>query len=395
MRILYVGRLDLGLEKGDTLHFLQLANALHQRGNELTVVAVGNKILPDFQHLDYRLVPDAKVGKVSLIAKDLLILTRAYRLLRKREYDLVYQRGVPYLNSMASRLATPAIVEVNGIVVNEAELKGASEARLRFLRYREQQIVSHARLVICVSEGIQGQLTSIYGVDGDTCVVIPNAADTRMFHPMSTHKCRQDLRIFNDGYEIGFVGSYNRWVDFRTFLEAIREIVDRGLRAKATLVGDGVLFDQVRNLIESMDLQEYVRMVGKIPHSEVPCWIGAFDVCVVPILPIRGKASGGSPLKLFEYMASARPVIATDVSGISEHILSANCGLLYPAQDSHALALQLERMLQNKMLRDELATNGLQYALENRSWDKVAQHIEELALQQIAYFGSMNGNDFR
>ena len=122
-----------------------------------------------------------------------------------------------------------------------------------------------------------------------------------------------------------------------------------------------------------------------MPHSDVPLWIGATDVCLTPLLSDIGEYYAGSPLKLFEYMACERAVVGADLPGIREHIEPHSSGLLYPAGDSESLMIQIKRLHQDKILRQRIASNGLSYILEYRTWEKVAIQIEELAANLDRY----------
>lgn len=383
MRILYAGALDLGLEKGDTLHFVQLADALINRGHTLAVVAIGKKVNPAFEQFDLHLVPNIKLRKIGVLIRDVLIFAKTIRLMSECKFDLIYQRGIPYLNRQASYQKIPSIVEINGISVNELQIKGGSGVTLIYTQHRERNIIACASRIFTVSEGIKQQLADIYDVDPSICIVEPNAADVDLFKPMDAKKCKQKMGWLTNYFHILFVGTYQSWVDYSSLLKAISILIGRAHKITSWFVGDGILYEQIRQEVMRLNLEDSVELVGRVPHAEVPLWIGASDVCIVPILPNRGEASAGSPLKLFEYMASHRPVVGTDLPGISEHLQNSSAGLLYPPEDAQALANQIERLYLDSDLRERLGRNGHEYVKNYHSWDNVARKVEEIAAELI------------
>jgi glycosyltransferase involved in cell wall biosynthesis len=110
-----------------------------------------------------------------------------------------------------------------------------------------------------------------------------------------------------------------------------------------------------------------------VPYTKVPLYINASDVCVAPKIPLT---SGYSPLKLCEYLACEKPVIASDVSGF-EILTEFNMGLLVPPEDEISLAQALIKLLDNPDLGRTMGRNGRNYVVENRTWEKSASKITE------------------
>ena len=111
-----------------------------------------------------------------------------------------------------------------------------------------------------------------------------------------------------------------------------------------------------------------------VPYQKVPQYINASAVCVV--LKVEAK-SGYSPLKLYEYMACGKPVVATRVSGF-DILEECRAGLLVNTGDYQEFANAVTMLLKNGELRRELGKNGRQYVVENQSWESVARKVADV-----------------
>jgi glycosyltransferase involved in cell wall biosynthesis len=378
MKILYCGAIDLQSEKGDTLHFVHLAQALAARGHALTMLAFGKPGLPPPAPVTLLPIRPVKLRKIGILLTDLRFLAAIGRISRSARFDLLYQRGVPWANQWARLNRLPAVSEVNGIQVDELAAAGMRPASLLLHRQRERLIVRGAQRVVCVTEGIRTQLVQRYGVEDQRCVVIANAANTERFQPLPKAECRQALGLKEEHFHIGFVGEFQPWIDFDALLGALQTLCGKGLPLVCTLVGAGLRYDEMTQKVQSLGLGNAVHLVGWQAHRAIPRWIGAWDVCVAPFTAERNRTIGLSPLKIYEYMACERPVVASDLPGITETFQKAQANLLYPIGDSQALARQLTTLYANPSLCAEMGRRGRAYVLRYHSWASVAEQTEAI-----------------
>src|SRR5687767_15376389 len=105
-------------------------------------------------------------------------------------------------------------------------------------------------------------------------------------------------------------------------------------------------------------------MTGAIAHSQVPEVLSIADVAVVPSAPVPASLGGtGTPLKLFEYMAAGKAIVATDLNQAAEVIQNDHNGLLVEAGDINRFSEALLTLLDNPKERDRLGQNARQQAL--------------------------------
>jgi glycosyltransferase involved in cell wall biosynthesis len=102
---------------------------------------------------------------------------------------------------------------------------------------------------------------------------------------------------------------------------------------------------------------------GSVPYEQVSMYINACEVCVVPKRPLK---SGYSPLKLYEYMACGKPVIASrlDVFEVLEQI---NSGLLVNPEDPNEFSTAVLQLLSDPYLREKMGFNGRNYVQRSQS----------------------------
>jgi glycosyltransferase involved in cell wall biosynthesis len=382
MNILYCGAIDLQSEKGDTLHFVHLAQALAVRGHRLTMLAFGEPGLRPPAAVTLFAIRPIRLRKIGVLFTDIRFLAAMVRVSRGVRFDVLYQRGVPWANQWARLNRLPAVSEVNGIQVDELAAAGMRASSLHFYRQRERLIVRGAQRVICVTAGIRTQLVQRYRVESQRCVVIANAANTERFQPLSKAECRQALGLQEGCFHVGFVGEFQPWIDFEALLRALQTLRGQGLPVVCTLVGAGLRYEEVVQKVQRLGLSDAVHLVGWQAHTAVPRWIGAWDVCIAPFTAGRNQAIGLSPLKIYEYMACERPVVASDLPGITETFQQAQANLLYPIGDSQALARQLATLYTDPALGQEMGRRSRAYVLRHHSWANVAEQTEVI-LQRL------------
>jgi glycosyltransferase involved in cell wall biosynthesis len=151
--------------------------------------------------------------------------------------------------------------------------------------------------------------------------------------------------------------------------------------AQLVIAGDGPERPHLERLVEQRGLQDVVSFLGAVPHTELPQYISASDIVVIPSL------MEASSLFLIESMACKRPVVATNVGGIPE-ILNDRCGVLVRPRDVFALSQGVNRLLADQNLRDDLATEAYAAVREALTWDNIARRTEKAYANALSRTGS-------
>jgi glycosyltransferase involved in cell wall biosynthesis len=125
-------------------------------------------------------------------------------------------------------------------------------------------------------------------------------------------------------------------------------------------------------------------MTGPIAHSKIPEILSIADVAVVPSTPVTaGRGGTGTPLKLFEYMAAAKAIVATALDQATEVILNGHNGLLVEAGDVDGFAEAMLTLLNDPAERTRLGHNAREQAVKQYSWEQYTQRLEEIYLSVL------------
>jgi glycosyltransferase involved in cell wall biosynthesis len=243
-------------------------------------------------------------------------------------------------------------------------------------RQMERHVIGEAEAVVALTSWLAEWAVGL-GADRDRIHVLPDAVSARLFGD----EVRGDpvrSRLGLDGHDvIGFVGGFHRWHDISGLIDAFRILLERNPRRRLLLVGDGHERKALQKKVQSLDLTGSVLFTGKVPHDEVPPYIAAMDVAVVPYKPIDDFFF--SPMKLFECMAMGRPTVAADQGQISEVIRHRETGWLYPPGDQERLVEGITALLDDRELASRVGKAARNYVLEQHTWERVTGQVVQIA----------------
>lgn len=378
MKLLYAGVVELDGERADKIHFVSLARELRALGHDLVVVAHGRSCPPALDGMEVHLLPRTTQAGAARPWYDLRLLATLTRLRGRADFAALYHRGVPLANRWARLARLPSVVEINGIHTDELAARGIHGPRLQAFAQRERAVIAGATRTICVTDGLRRQMIERFGVRPEHCIVIQNGVDTALFTPRPRAECLAQTGLPADAFHVGFVGAFQAWIDFTTLLAAAESLHAQGVPLRLTLVGDGPAYATVAAQIAQRGLAEVVQMTGRVPHSAVPVWMNAFDVCLAPSSGTYIETIGKSSMKLFEYMACARPVVLAALPGEGDLMIHAQAGLVYPPGDAAALAAQILTLYRAPERRAELGARARAFVVQQHSWRRVAEQTVQV-----------------
>lgn len=217
---------------------------------------------------------------------------------------------------------------------------------------------------------ITNRLKEIYlkeGVPKERILVAPDAVDLKMFdNPISKEAARGELEIPLDKKVGCYTGHLFEWKGAHILAMSMKSLSDQYI---ACFVG-GTEEDiaEFRKFIKQNEIPNPA-IVGHVPPTIVPKYLAAADVLVLPNIK-KGLFEYTSPLKLFEYMASGRPIVASDLPSIREILSEENAVLVEPG-NPEALAEGIKRVLDDKELANKISQKArediIQYTWHNRA----------------------------
>lgn len=217
-----------------------------------------------------------------------------------------------------------------------------------------------------------------YNIPDEKIVVIENGANIDLFRPMEHDKLILNLNLDKNYNYVGYVGSFARWHGLENLIKSAPSVLKKFNNTKFIFVGDGPLKEVLFNLVETLNLRDYFVFVGRVPHDEIPQYINIFDVCMI----LKDQNIPGSPLKLWEYMACGKPVVATNTNDFKV-LERSDSGFLIDSEKYENIANTIIILLENSELRDKMGLNGRKYVVENHSWKCVAQNVNEVCQEAV------------
>jgi len=370
MNILFLALdIDLSNQRGDAIHTRELSRFLGARGNRVDLVtatsagaAVGLGL--NVQH------------HTTPAGSDFKIVCSCAAIARQAAADVVYERRLsPKIAFGVGRLlGIPFVVEVNGSE-EELAIQGRPATQSRWKRWLRRQMYRRAARIIAMTEPLAAEVRERYGLPLDRVTVVPNGVDPDRFSPIDPEEARRRLGL-SAGPWILFVGNLALWQGVDGLIRAMPKILERHPAAKVVIVGGGDLRIFLEDLARDLGLRESITFLGPIPYEKVPLHVGASTVGVVTSTRRMNERIGRSPLKAYEYLACARPVVASDVPGVAELVRTAGAGLVVPPDDPGALADAIARLLANPEEARAMGERGRRFVASECSWARTAERVE-------------------
>ena len=148
-------------------------------------------------------------------------------------------------------------------------------------------------------------------------------------------------------------------------------------------MGDGDELSTLKEMVNQYNLMERVIFTGYVEHDKVVMYITGFDVCVIPSRSEMTSKIGLSPLKLYEYLACSKPVIASKIKGVAQVIEEGNCGYLFEPDSVDELASAIIKCYDNRHNLKDLGFNGRKLIEAKYSWRKIAYDTEKILKEAI------------
>jgi len=235
---------------------------------------------------------------------------------------------------------------------------------LRVGNYLLQQMIDRSQRTLAVSTVLMQQLNH-------KARLLPNGVDLDQFIIGSG----QDLAVRYPKPVIGFIGSFEYFIDFELILKTAARLPETTF----LLVGSGRQTSYLKQRIEQQRLSNVI-LTGGIPHYQISKYIDVMDICLNIFMktPVAHRAC---PIKLFEYLAMKKPVISTRL----EEILNIDEGYLWYADTAEELTQTIQKILGGEIQIEAYIEKGYQAVKNRYNWDMIArdfvQIVEELTVQ--------------
>lgn len=247
-------------------------------------------------------------------------------------------------------------------------------------KWAERRAYNLAHAVVANAEAVRAQLID-EGVRSDKISVVYNGLDLKRLTPpanlrrddvLSLLGLPRDSRRF-----VTIVANLRHAVkDHPTFLRAARRVRERLADAAFVIAGEGELLEEMRALAASLGLERDTFFIGRCAH--IAELLSVSEVCI-----LSSKAEGFSN-SILEYMAAARPVVATDVGGAREAIIEGETGYVVPPGDDEMMAARIISLLADRERAGQMGERGRHVVEQKFSCEAQLQRTESLYEELLA-----------
>lgn len=391
MNILYFADTRFPIERANGLQTMATCQALAARGHGVTLVTRPDTQAPARDPFEYYGLPrtpgltiePVTVPKGVKARRVAFLLSGARRLLTTRA-DVILTRDLgiaAFLLRVPAVRRPPIVYESHGIApVVSAEMAAllgkpglaASPGKVARLDRRERRVWEQARAYVTITRALADELTSRYGAR-DHVFVVPDGARLPARQPGTENPGRGTPD--RPGTPLaGYAGHLYPWKGVDVFLHAlalaprVRGIIVGGHPGEADL-------ERVTGLVHELQLDDRVEITGLVRPGEVAARLSAATMVVLPNARSAISERYTSPLKLFEYLAMGRPIVASDLPALREILTDGTTALLVAPGDPQALAQAMTRLAQDAALSDRLGRAGAALA-PAYTWDARAVRLE-------------------
>lgn len=364
--------------RGLTFHFVRLAIALKRKGHSVVVIS---DVREELCGLSDELRNEG-IKHYSVRGLDDYIyptsVTKLSRIMSTEEFDVIHISGLikftkSYLAKLFSgRRNEPVILHIDSI---------RDETLIRKFAYNafSPMLNSHA-VVVPVSHWTKKRLRN-YRVREEVMIVVHNAIDLELFDSVAKEPC-PGLDFFDeikDKTVVAQVSTLYPWKGHEYLLTAAQKMLVTNSNVHFLIVGEGPLRQKLESTAVNLGISENVTFTGRISNYHIPWLLSSIDIGV--LVSLRENL----PRTLLEYMAAQKPLVATNVGGVSEAVIDGVNGYLVPPRDPDSLANRMLKLMNDPGNAKQMGVKGRRLVEESFSMKALTDRLNdvyELALRR-------------
>ena len=363
-KIVYIANARIPTEKAHGIQVMKMCEAFARKGTEIELVIPWrfNHIKEDpFDYYDVeklfniKKIPSldlVKFGKIGFLTQSISFSITALVYALFARSDAIYSRdALPlfFLSFFKDNLFWEVHVNTYSVPV--------------------RRIIQKVSGIIAITKALKGFYAD-KGVSENKIIVAPDAVEIQKFDiSKSSEESRDILGLPHDKYIIVYTGHLYEWKGVNTLARARKY-----LREDEIIVFVGGTETNILDFRKKYGKDKNIFIVGNKSHSEIPLYLKAGDVLVLPNSAHSNVSKlYTSPLKLFEYMASKRPIVASNVPSIRE-ILSDGSSVFFTSDDPEDLALKIHTIRDDPALAERIAGKAFE-DVKKYSWNNRALTI--------------------
>jgi glycosyltransferase involved in cell wall biosynthesis len=374
---------DSNVVGGHIAHIIGVIEALQRRGHEIIVGALSKIPYWESNQIQYRLfrTQEFPLKFARGLVRQFQITRQINNVIAVEQPAVLYVRWAPnmFFGMIRKKYPDlPIVVESNDTLQMPLYMRSLGFVEKQLFRLADKSYIKSATLIAAVSEEIKKFILSHHpAVDARRIITNPNGVDTARFCNAPT-RIRETYDIPSSATLIGWAGNYRRWHHLDLLIRVFQRL--KGDNCCLVIIGTGPE-DLARELQELSRKCPDARVIftGPVPFDQMPAYLSACDILVSPQTTTVDGTFYQSPIKLYEYMAVGKAIVAARIGQIAEVIRDNQNGLLYEYDSEASLVRVLEKLIKDQHLRARLGVQARKDAVEKHSWDsRVAVLMEAL-----------------
>jgi glycosyltransferase involved in cell wall biosynthesis len=380
MRILIIWAESINRHTGGTIHLSGWCHGLKTLGHEIKIIApcYGRSKSSQIENVSHIRLP-RRCFASFLLLQIITAVCLPYWIL-KYHPEIIFIRTcfLAFLMALICKLARiPINAEVGTVVDAEVTMRGESRVLTCLIRIIDRLNYRFVNGITTVTTGAREEFIR-RGANPDTTVVIHNAARVDIMQPMNQKQARRQLELAEEGYLVGYSGSFAPWQGLDLLVQAAQKLIaNSGQIVHFVLAGDGKCRKELQQTIEELDLNEYFTFLGLVPFEQIVFFNNACDLTAIPVHDSRRIQYGLDPLKFWDSISCGVPVLVPEGSQLEAILEHLRLPGTFRAGDTKDLAEKILQVLSNTEDHQARRVDVHRIVSEQYSWTHVAEKLIE------------------
>jgi len=257
-------------------------------------------------------------------------------------------------------------------------LRGILSRSYRWLKIIEKISELNSDYIICASEHRDKGHLLVLGIPDKKIVIVPNYPD---IYVLDNIYCDRNIKEkYKNTFLIVYHGSFGKHRGIDVAIKAMPYVLQEIDNAILLLIGN-LFINELTDLIKRLNMEDHVKILGWLEHSDVCMILKICNVCVIPFLSIAEDAYFDATHKIFEIMLMSKPFVITNITDYKERIDSIQCGIVVPPDSPKAISKAIIKLYKDKELATILGKNGRKAVEKKYNWNVGQENLKKLYLR--------------
>lgn len=340
-------------------------------------------VTPEIHYLPVSSLLARILNKVPNTVKRMCFVLRIFK---EEKYDLIFVRDDVFDGLIATyirrKYGIPFVFELSNPLEQDWISYKIEPKKPRFVYYFVfkltkfigTRLLHKANLILPISNGLKEHLVA-QGIPEPRIMPVSSGVEIEAFSNRDGRGVGEKYRLGNSRVII-YIGTLGKPRHMSVLVQAFSRVKHKRGNAKLLVVGEGSDEKNLKSLARELGMEEDVIFTGQVPQVEIPNFIATADIGVSAVPPFSFyKVS--SPIKMFEYMAMAKPVVANEEIYEHKEVLEQSGGGILVPFIPGAFAQAIIELLDNPKKAAEMGQRGREWVVKNRTYEILARQVEE------------------